>query len=74
MRGRLAKGILRHLRNPLRSKLPNQAKPPIPKKSFMQRHGSKFGAAGLIGGGAIADSAIERVFGKKKKDKIKMAT
>ena len=69
MRGRLAKRILNHLKNPLGAKLPNQAKPSIPKKSFMQKHGGKIKAGGLVGGGAIADSAIGRVFEKKKKDK-----
>lgn len=64
---KLTNSLLRHIkgRNPLRT-VPKQAKPPIPTKSFLHRRRHVIAGTGLVAGGALADVAAERAFGRKK--------
>lgn len=66
MRKFLTRTLLKHIGRPLRTKIPNQAKPPIPTKSFIQRHKKSFGGAGLLAAGGLAEPLASRAFGKQK--------
>ena len=64
--GKLTGRLMRHIKKtkPIKA-VPNQAKPPIPKKSFLkQNKGKLIGGGALVTSGALADTAAERAFGK----------
>ena len=60
--------LLRHIRKPTAVKLPKQAKPPIPKKTFIQKHKTKIATTGglLVAGSAI-DEGYDKIRGRDKK-------
>lgn len=64
--GKITGKLLRHIKKtkPIKA-VPNQAKPPIPKRSFLkQNRGKLIGGGALVTSGALADTAAERAFGK----------